>query len=145
MSLAIQEEFSKQVPGDSQASAGKKPLEEAKPIRKTSQASGEIKELEGQLRDREIASHVKDQVVKNFEKDREAFNEERQHYVSQLMAHSRKVGELEAQLLQLGAPGLKKELPEGSEEFGSLRRDRNRLRGEHNDDSTDVRRVSQDY
>lgn len=39
------------------------------------------------------------------------------------MAHSRKVGELENQLLQLGAPVVKKELPEGSEEFGSRRQD----------------------
>jgi hypothetical protein len=87
------------------------PAEEVKSIPKTSEGSKGIEELRVKLRDLEIASRVKDHFIE--QKDREAFDEERQRYVSQLMAHSRKVGELETQLLQLGAPVSKKGLPEG--------------------------------
>ena len=96
------------------------------------------------LRDLEINNRVKDQVIERLEKDREAFNEERQRYVAQLIGQSRKVGELESQLLQLGAPVLKKEFPRGSEEFGSPRENGSGLGSEHNNEPTNMRHSSQD-
>ena len=121
VTFAIEEELSKQVPGATQASTVKEPVEKAKSIPKVSEATEETEKLREQVRDLEILGRVKNQVIKTFDKDREAFDQERQRYVSQLMAHSRKVGELETHLLQLGAPVVKKELPQASEEFGNLR------------------------
>jgi hypothetical protein len=141
---AIQEELSKQVPGGNQPAPAKEPVEEVKSIPKASERPEGIEELRGKLRDLEITNRVKDHFIERLEKDRAAFDEERQRYVSQLMAHSRKVGELENQLLQLGAPVLKKGLPEGSEEFGSVRQNGKSFGREDNDDPTDMRHSSQD-
>jgi hypothetical protein len=121
VTLAIQEELSKQVPGTGEAPGEREPEAKAKSFPKASEATEETEKLREQVRDLEILGRVKDQVIKTFEKDRDAFNEERQRYISQLMAHSRKVGELETRLLQLGAPVAKEELPQSSEGFGKVR------------------------
>jgi hypothetical protein len=135
VTLAIQEELSKQLPGGNQPAPAKQPLQEVKSIPKGSEGSEGIEELRGKLRDLEITNRVKDHFIERLEKDRDVFDEERQRYVSQLMAHSRKVGELEAQLLQLGGPISTKGLPQGSEEFGTLRPNERDLEGEQHDDS----------
>jgi len=50
---------------------------------------------------------VKEQHIAQLEKEREDFGKERYGYVQELMNYSRKVGELETKLLQLGAPAPK--------------------------------------
>lgn len=71
-------------------------------------------ELIRQNRDLEIATRAKDFYIERLEKERDSFNDERQRYVGQLMSFSKKVGELETQLLQLGASSRLDELPHES-------------------------------
>jgi len=56
----------------------------------------EIKELENEIRDLQITNKAKDIVIEKMEKERNGF-------IDQMLASSRKVGELENRLLQLGA------------------------------------------
>jgi predicted RNase H-like nuclease (RuvC/YqgF family) len=135
---AIQEELSKHVPGANQSSQKEEPVEERKSSRKVSEGSEEIEELQGKVRNLEIANRVKDQVIEKYEKDLEGFDKERQGYVSKLMAQSRQMGILETQLLQLDAPVVKKTLPQGSEAFGGIQKDGESVLGEDNEDPLDL-------
>lgn len=56
----------------------------------------EIKELENEIRDLQITNKAKDMVIERMQKERDVFFE-------QVITANRKVGELEAKLLQLGA------------------------------------------
>jgi hypothetical protein len=63
-----------------------------------------VKELEAANRDLEIASRVKDEVIKRSDADREKFNEERMALVGMIDDRSRLVGSFEAKLQALEAP-----------------------------------------
>ena len=67
-------------------------------------ARKEIEELKHEVMNLTITDHVKGQVIKQYEKDRSEFAQERKEYIEQLMAFNRRIGTLETQLLQLGAP-----------------------------------------
>jgi hypothetical protein len=75
----------------------------------------ETASLELKVRDLEITNRAKDYFIEQWQKERDSFNDERQKYVTNLMSFSRKVGELETKLHQLGAPTRPNELPQGSE------------------------------
>jgi hypothetical protein len=75
----------------------------------------ETASLELKVRDLEITNRAKDYFIEQLQKERDSFNDERQKYVTNLMSFSRKVGELETQLRQLGAVSRSNELPQGSE------------------------------
>ena len=60
--------------------------------------SREIKELESEIRDLQITNKAKDLYIERMEKERNTFFE-------QVISANRKVGELEAKLLQLESPG----------------------------------------
>ncbi|MEO7932806.1 MAG: hypothetical protein ABIT76_06585 [Chthoniobacterales bacterium] len=76
--------------------------------------------LEYKLRDLEISNRAKDYFIEQLQKERDTFNDERQQYVEKLIGFSRKVGELETQLVQLDSPITenRKSLPLSSEPFG---------------------------
>ena len=67
-------------------------------------ARKEIEELKHEVMNLTITDHVKGQVIKQYEKDRSEFAQERKEYIEHLMAFNRRIGTLETQLLQLGAP-----------------------------------------
>jgi hypothetical protein len=75
----------------------------------------ETDSLELKVRDLEITNRAKDYFIEQLQKERDSFNDERQKYVTNLMSFSRKVGELETKLRQLGAASRSNELPQGSE------------------------------
>ena len=66
-------------------------------------APEEVAELQREVMNLTITDRVKDQVIKQYEKDRAQFAQERKEYIEQLMAFNRRIGTLETQLLQLGA------------------------------------------
>jgi hypothetical protein len=66
---------------------------------------GDIKALKLELMDLKITNRGKDYFIEQLQKEREAFANERQGYVENLMSFHRKVGELETRLLQLRGPG----------------------------------------
>lgn len=91
---------------------------EARPKREASDAdAGELTELNAKMRDLEIATRVKDAVIKKLEGDLQNADEERKGYIQQLIDKSHRIGSLESQLLQLSAPENDSEhlLPNGSE------------------------------
>ena len=89
---------------------------EAPPRRNAERGSEDVKELERQNRDLEIATRAKDLYIERLEK-------ERGQYVQQLVGMSRYVGELETQVLQLGgAPRGDRTLPNGAESVGRMPR-----------------------
>ena len=67
-------------------------------------ARKEIEELKHEVMNLTITDHVKGQVIKQYEKDRSEFAQERKEYIEQLMTFNRRIGELETQVLQLAAP-----------------------------------------
>ncbi len=76
--------------------------------------------LEYKLRDLEISNRAKDYFIEQLQRERDTFNDERQQYVEKLIGFSRKVGELETQLVQLDSPSSenRKWFPVSSEPFG---------------------------
>ena len=63
-----------------------------------------VEELERKIRDLEITNRVKEQFIGLLEKDREKLSAERENYVQEVIAQSRRLGQLEVQVRQLGAP-----------------------------------------
>ena len=110
----------------------KEPALKAKSVPTSSERPERIEELREQLRDLEIPSCVKDQAIKNYKKDREAFDEERQRLHITANAQSHKMGVLETRLLQLDAPVVNKSLQRGSEGFGIIEQDTNSVGREEN-------------
>src|SRR5260370_3972282 len=84
------------IPNDAALRREEKETEETDPKR--------VKKLEEEVMDLKITNRAKDYFIAEFQKEREAFAEERHGYVEQLISANRKVGELETKLLQLGAP-----------------------------------------
>jgi len=70
------------------------------PHEQTEAEPDELKSLRMQMRDLEITNRTKDYIIERLEKDRDFYGEERQHYIEKLLSFSRKVGEIETQLLQ---------------------------------------------
>jgi hypothetical protein len=102
INAAIKEELAKVTRHSEPAEAfGNIPhASEAEKIRRDSSNemdSAGMEELRLKLRDAEISSRVKDQVIARLEKDNGKF-------VEQLIGYSRTIGQLENQLLQLDAP-----------------------------------------
>jgi polyhydroxyalkanoate synthesis regulator phasin len=79
---------------------------------------GRVRELEKEVIDLKITNRGKDYFIEQLQKEREGFAEERKGYVDELMKSQKQVGELEAKLLQLGAPDVQKHLGPAGE--GSL-------------------------
>ena len=73
-----------------------------------------LKELELENRDLMITTRAKDMFIEQLQKDREAFVDERQQLIDQLISSSRQIGELETKLLQIEAP--KPQRPNPSEQ-----------------------------
>jgi hypothetical protein len=73
------------------------PAERAEPIFPNGSESREIRELENEIRDLQITNRAKDIVIEKMEK-------ERGNILEQAYSANRKVGELEAKLLQLEGP-----------------------------------------
>lgn len=88
---------------------------EARAERKSSGDIEEVTELNAKLRDLEIATRVKDVVIKKLEGDLKNADEERKGYIQQLIDKSHQIGSLETQLRQLAAPKDNPALPNGSE------------------------------
>ena len=124
VSLAIREEQAKAANGAA--------LESELPNRSEAKTqiadkSNEAETLLLKVRDLEITNRAKDYFIEQLQKERDSFNGERQGYVERLMSFSRKVGELQIRLFQLGAPA--SEIPNDSESLGMVRRDGNTERG----------------
>lgn len=127
--LAIAEEKAKAVRGSDAAETPKKSADASAPsttVPKPSEASatapnggdrkGEpplqsspenikiIKELEKEIMDLKITNRVKDVVIEEFQKDRERFAIERHGFINKLMSFTRRIGQMETRLLQLGTP-----------------------------------------
>ena len=75
-----------------------KGAEKAEPDFPNRSQSREIKELENEIRDLQITNKAKDIFIEKMEKERNGFFE-------QVISANRKMGELEAKLLQLGDSG----------------------------------------
>ena len=113
---AVEEERAKQPATGNQPPAEKELSHHAEtpPRRDAGGGSDEVKELERQNRDLEIATRFKDLYIERLEK-------ERGQYVQQLVGMSRYVGELESNVLQLGgAPRGDCTLPHGAESVGEM-------------------------
>jgi len=103
----------KELPHDAKASYPQ-PAEASH--RRYAESSEQMKELERQNRDLEIATRAKDYYLEQLQK-------ERAQHVEQLVGMSRYVGELETQLLGLGgAPRGDRTLPKGAESLRKILR-----------------------
>ena len=113
---AVEEERAKQPATGNQPPAEKELPHHAEtpPRRDAGGDIDEVKELERQNRDLEIATRFKDLYIERLEK-------ERGQYVQQLVCMSRYVGELESNVLQLGGtPRGDRTLPHGAESVGEM-------------------------
>jgi hypothetical protein len=63
-----------------------------------------IKELEKEIMDLKITNRAKDYFIERLEKDREKFAVERHGFINKLMSFTRRIGQMESKLLQLGTP-----------------------------------------
>ena len=111
-----------------QAASGAAPSAPANDAPKTSERSSRhsedmeaVEALRAKLRDSEITNRVKDQFIGMLEKDREKLAAERENYVRELIGQSHRIGQLESQLHQIGAPAKAANgVPLFSERFGNL-------------------------
>ena len=67
--------------------------------------AGRLKALEAEVMDLKIINKGKDYFIEQLQAEREGFAEERKDYVEKLMSFNHRNGNLESQLLQLGAAG----------------------------------------
>jgi hypothetical protein len=79
-----------------------------------------VKEMELKMRDLEIATRVKDQVIEMKDKAIEQLQEQQRGYIERLIESGHRIGELETKLLQLAAPepSASRRLEVRSEEVG---------------------------
>ena len=81
----------------------------------------EVQDLRRKVMDLEITNRVKEELLRRAQTQLDQADEERKTYIERLIAGSRKIGELETHLLQLGSgdtrPAL--HLPHSSEHIGS--------------------------
>jgi len=117
---AIEEEKSRQEAAKNSARSFSSLVGEEAPSEAAPKRSEPVSEShEAKIRDLEITNRVKDHYIERLEKQIDAFDRERQHYVEQLMNSSHRLGELEVRL-QLSAPVPKPEenLPHDSDISG---------------------------
>ena len=121
VTAAIREEQAKQAGGrvaSDSADEIPKAAERTAPVAEESDA---IEALRVKVRDLEITNRVKDQFIDILEKDREKLANERENYVRELMGQSHRIGQLETQILQLGAPAeAGGKMPKITEAVGSI-------------------------
>lgn len=108
VNLAIAEEQAKQSSQGAAAPSQPEPKQqrtaEAEDSRSESDAESEKTEVfRRKLMDLEITNRVKDELLKSARTQLEQADEERKAYIERLIADSRRIGELETQLLQLGS------------------------------------------
>jgi hypothetical protein len=81
------------------------PVQQSKPSPSvTDENAKRIKDLEQEVMDLKITNRGKDYFIEQLTNDRKNFTEERQTFVDKLITFTRKVGELETKLQQLGSP-----------------------------------------
>lgn len=113
---AVQEEQSKQAQAAPSENLGTEtPVR--KPVEDEARDGESIRELHRKITDLEITNRVKEQFVEMLQKERERMMDEREGYVRELITQSHRIGALETQVLQLGAPvsGPHSSLPNGAE------------------------------
>jgi hypothetical protein len=64
--------------------------------------SGKVRSLKQEVMDLAIMNKGKDYFIEELRKERERFAEEREAFIQRMIGDSRKIGELETRLLQLG-------------------------------------------
>ena len=74
------------------------------PRQPSSENAKRIEELEKEVVDLKITNRAKDYFIERLEKDRENFAVERHGFINKLMSFTRRVGQMETRLLQLGTP-----------------------------------------
>ena len=104
--LAIKEEQAK-APNSPTASQTETPQpKSAEPRATTPEAdlsSDEIHDFRRKIMDLEITNRVKEELLRRIQTQLEQADDERKAYIERLIADSRKIGELETRLLQLGS------------------------------------------
>jgi hypothetical protein len=124
---AIQEEKAKAMKGLAKPNDSETVPKDSETLRKVDKSAegaptGRIAELEKEVLDLKITNRAKDYFIENLKQQQESFTTERNHFIDQLMASNRRVGELETKLLQIEAPR-KIEVPErGGSESVSVER-----------------------
>lgn len=90
------------------ARAKNKASDASEPLAQVDEPAGadtyEIKSLRQEIVDLKITNRGKDYFIEQLQKEREAFADERQRYLEDLMRFNRRVGELELQLKQIESP-----------------------------------------
>ncbi len=108
VSLAVQEESAKKAPAARNSGIPfprRSADEEMKhPSDDDVREGKDIRDLWRKITDLEITNQVKEQYVELLQQERGRLVGEREGYVRELMAQSRRIGELETQVLQLGPP-----------------------------------------
>lgn len=78
----------------------------------------EARDLRRKVMDLEITNRVKEQLLERLNKELQKAEDERHNYIERLITDNRRIGELESQLLQIGAPVRpSRELPQSAETF----------------------------
>lgn len=77
----------------------------------------ELSDLRRKVMDLEITNRVKEQLLTRLNDELINKDEERRTYIERLISDSRRIGELQSQLLQLGAPAQTASLPKPAETF----------------------------
>lgn len=122
--LAIKEEQAKaanSAPGAQAETPQSKAAEARATASETHSDPGEVTDLRRKVMDLEITNRVKEELLRRAQTQLDQADEERRAYIERLIANSRKIGELETNLLQLGTgntrPAL--HLPHSSENVGN--------------------------
>lgn len=107
--LAIREEEAKAARAGSDSDPTVNTVGRDKPLSSsrneiTEETEQRMKSIEHEVRDLEITNRVKDLHIEKLQEERDGFVNERKEYVEKLMTFSRRVGELETRLLQIGGP-----------------------------------------
>jgi len=123
--LAIKEEQAKAAnnPTASQTETPQpKPAEPGAATSEMDSNPDQIHDLRRKIMDLEITNRVKEELLRRVQIQLDHADDERKAYIERLIADSRKIGELETQLLQLGSgetrPAL--QLPHSSENIGNV-------------------------
>ncbi len=78
----------------------------------------EARDLRRKVMDLEITNRVKEQLLERLNHALQQADDERRNYIERLITDNRRIGELESQLLQIGAPVRQSlELPQSAETF----------------------------
>jgi hypothetical protein len=128
VSRAIEEERARASANNQPLSAPQNPLpkQEQTPPSETTRRNDkepseadtqELSDLRRKVMDLEITNRVKEQLLTRLNDELIRKDEERRAYIERLISDSRRIGELESQLLQIGAPVQTTSLPKPTETF----------------------------